>query len=218
MTLPFMKARSGGGGFIVVNLADTLVTDLAEMARRLCLPPLGVGADGLAALAHLGRSRFTVSFLCPDGTGLMPGDPVLRCCAAVIRARYGYRSLTLVAGSASFELRVAGRGIGVRAVAASEAVVPFGVASGLPRYRARAGPPARAAPALAGALAGQPGPPRGLPGQPALGQPAQGQPDEPGALPADNGMPVTGQDAPARQEAWRYSPAALLFEGEFPWP
>jgi hypothetical protein len=114
MTLPFMKARSSDSGYIVVNMADTSATDVREMARRLCQPPLGVGADGLAVVRHLERVRFTVRCLQPDGTGSPPDGRVLRCCARVIEIRYGYQSATLVTGGSSYESRVAGQDIGLR--------------------------------------------------------------------------------------------------------
>lgn len=114
MTLPFMKAHSGDSDYIVVNMAETSATDVTEMARRLCQPPLGVGADGLAVVRHLDRARFTVRCLQPDGTSSPPDGRALRCCARAIAVRYGYQSATLVTDGSSYEARVVGQDIGLR--------------------------------------------------------------------------------------------------------
>lgn len=114
MTLSFVKTHSSGSDYIVVNMADTSATDVAEMARRLCLPPLGVGADGLIVIKHLQRSQFAVRCFRPDGTRPPPNVRMLRCCARAIVIRYGYQSAILLSDNTAYEARVVGEDIGLR--------------------------------------------------------------------------------------------------------
>ncbi len=225
MTLFFMKTHSDGRDYVVVNLADTSATNVAEMASKLCSPPLGVGADCLVAIKHLEPTQFTVRCLRPDGTGLPPDERMLRCCTRAIEIRYGYKSAFLLADGCVYESRVAGQDIGIR-FPASRDVPQRGVYRDWPvagaGVRFPAGPRGAAdlrirATDLMEGVTGRSGQ-VSVPAVVALA-PALSVRDHRIELENRHEPPAFGPDGPdAAEDTWLYSPAFLVFKGEFPWP
>jgi hypothetical protein len=124
MTLSFMMTRGCRSDYIVIYMYDTSPIDATEMARTLCLPPLGIGADGLAIVGHPDLTRFTIRCLNPDGTDSPAEGDALRCCARAIESRYGYSAATLVAGGRTYESRIVGKDIGLRLSASCDSARP----------------------------------------------------------------------------------------------
>jgi hypothetical protein len=260
MTLTFMKTHSCGSDYIVVNMADISEANAAEMARRLCTQPLGVGADCLAVVEHLDSSRFIVQCHNPDGTDSPADGGALRCCARTIEIRYGYCSATFLTGNSTYESRVSCNGVGLRFPAspasaglrntqlrmvrcdspgAAEAgtfaddIGKINLATEGPftRINARSrsgrvgpgqgrdttGPRARTYDLMAE--------PRGLPSYervPAAASLARRSGVRDGdhiGIEAHAGSSLDAHTVTdMAQGTWLYSPAVMLFEGEFPWP
>ncbi|HVB42788.1 MAG TPA: hypothetical protein VNF47_08815 [Streptosporangiaceae bacterium] len=122
-----MKTQCAGRDYIIVNAADTSATDVTAMARKLCSRHVGVGADGLAVVEHLGRARFAIRCFRPDGTGSPADGNALRCCARAIADRYGYRSATLITVGYAYESCLAGDDIGLRFPALRDILGPLRV-------------------------------------------------------------------------------------------
>jgi hypothetical protein len=236
MTLTFMKTHSCGSNYIVINTADCLETNVAEIAGRLCMPPFGVGADGLAVVQHLGRFRFTVQCLNPDGTDSPADGEALRCCARTIEIRYGYYSATLLTGGSTYESRIVGKDIGLRLQVSPDAARPCN-------------PKVRNSPGAANgrAFVGDFGRVDLTAERPSMPNYARSRPNGVGTdenygtaglrvrpygmigircLSSPNIRIETQSEFSLNMHAeteiaqgnWLYSPATLLFEGEFPWP
>lgn len=113
MRLRFTKVDGAGNDYLVVNTADSTCRGWPEVARVLCRRQHGVGADGLVVFTHLGHARFTVRCLNPDGTASAANGNAMRGCAHAIHGRYGYRTMTLVAGDVPYQAVVAGPAVAV---------------------------------------------------------------------------------------------------------
>jgi hypothetical protein len=210
MPIYFMKAHSVGCGYVVINKADTVRTDLPEVARRLCSLPLGVGADGMAVIEHLGFFRFAVRCLCPDGSGSPPGLPMLRCCARAIQIRYGYRSLILVTEGGDYQAQVAGQDIGICFPELTEAGSSYQLPEqGSLHLKTGAGPVAT--------LARQVNPLwSAAPPAIAVRQPPPDSDASAVERERQRGL-LLRQQGRLDAALWPYEPAILLFAGEFPW-
>lgn len=74
--IPFWKVEAVGNGFVLVHASDVVGVDLACLARSVCEPRFGVGADGLLVVSpDLALRMFN-----PDGTEDFCGNG-LRCAA-----------------------------------------------------------------------------------------------------------------------------------------
>jgi diaminopimelate epimerase len=66
--LPFSKMAGGGNDFVVIDNRQGRVTDAAELTRRICVPHLSVGADGLILIETSPRATFKMRYLNADGS------------------------------------------------------------------------------------------------------------------------------------------------------
>lgn len=68
--LPFWKMQGSGNDFILINHWQPLIAepDRAPLARRLCQPKFGVGADGLIFIEPSDRAHFRWRFFNADGS------------------------------------------------------------------------------------------------------------------------------------------------------
>jgi hypothetical protein len=98
MGVGFVKLRSGGQTFLVVNVVDSL----GEAGKNLALGLCGeiVGAAGLALIRHDGRGEFQLECFEPDGSPSWQNEHMLgrlmACAAQTIRSRYGMSRPILV--------------------------------------------------------------------------------------------------------------------------
>jgi diaminopimelate epimerase len=87
----FVKLRSDGQTFLVVNVVDSLGEAGKDLARSLCGEI--VGAAGLALIRHDGHGGFQLECFEPDGSPSWQNEPMLgrlvACAAQAIRSRYG---------------------------------------------------------------------------------------------------------------------------------
>lgn len=113
MRLRFTKVDAAGNDFLVVNTADSTVRDWPTVARTLCDRQHGVGADGLVTVGHLGRGTFRVGCVNPDGSPSPADGNAMRGCARAVHGRYGYRTMTLLAGPAAYRAEVDGPAVAV---------------------------------------------------------------------------------------------------------
>ena len=66
--LSFTKMAGGGNDFVVIDNRGGRVTDGSELARRICLRALSVGADGLILIENTVRANFRMRYFNSDGS------------------------------------------------------------------------------------------------------------------------------------------------------
>jgi diaminopimelate epimerase len=66
--LQFAKMAGGGNDFIVIDNRDGRVTDPETLTRRICIPHLSVGADGLILVDKSDRASARMIYYNADGT------------------------------------------------------------------------------------------------------------------------------------------------------
>ena len=113
MRLRFTKVDAAGNDYLVINTADSTVRDWPPVARALCDRQHGVGADGLVMISHLGRGRFRIVCVNPDGSPSPADGNAMRACARAVHGRYGYRTVTLLSGTGTYEAVVDGPAVSV---------------------------------------------------------------------------------------------------------
>lgn len=91
MGIGFVKLRSCGQDFLVVNVVDSPGEDGKDLALGLCGE--AVGGAGLAVIRHDGHREFRIECFRPDGSSLWRNENLLgslvACAAHAVRNRYG---------------------------------------------------------------------------------------------------------------------------------
>jgi diaminopimelate epimerase len=87
--ISFVKATGAGNDFVLINNLDGgLDVDQPKLARALCAPHTGVGADGLILLERSDRADFKMAYYNADGSsGAMCGNGGR--CIALFASRLG---------------------------------------------------------------------------------------------------------------------------------
>lgn len=109
MNIRFVKLQSGTSNHLVVNAVDVPARHWAGLARTLCQPTRGAGADVLIGVVHTGQGRFELSCLGGDGVTVSATVWTAAAAAVAIRRRYGYQAVRLRADQQAFEGSVAGQ-------------------------------------------------------------------------------------------------------------
>ncbi|KIR64231.1 hypothetical protein ABUL04_30880 [Micromonospora harpali] len=113
MNIRFVKLQSGTSDHLVVNAVDVPARHWAGLARNLCQPTRGAGADVLVGMVHTGQGRFDLSCLGGDGVTVPATVWTAAAAAVAIRRRYGYQAVRLRADHLAFEVSVAGQDVRV---------------------------------------------------------------------------------------------------------
>jgi len=66
--LPFTKMAGGGNDFVVIDNRAVRIPDGSELARRVCIRALSVGADGLILIENTARATFRMRYFNSDGS------------------------------------------------------------------------------------------------------------------------------------------------------
>ncbi len=66
--LSFTKMAGGGNDFVVIDNRSGRVTDGGDLARRICVRALSVGADGLILIENTVRANFRMRYFNSDGS------------------------------------------------------------------------------------------------------------------------------------------------------
>jgi diaminopimelate epimerase len=66
--LQFTKMAGGGNDFVVIDNRTARIGDAADLARRICVRALSVGADGLILIEGSARATFRMRYYNSDGS------------------------------------------------------------------------------------------------------------------------------------------------------
>lgn len=87
-TIEFIKMQAAGNDFVLLDAIDGMRRNWPALARRLCAPHFGIGADGLLVLQQARKqaagAQFRMRMFNPDGSEDMCGNGLL-CVAAYLR-------------------------------------------------------------------------------------------------------------------------------------
>jgi diaminopimelate epimerase len=91
--IPFVKAHACGNDFLIVE-EPLAVRRHAELARKLCMRNISVGADGIEFLERRGNGDFFLRLFNADGSEAELSGNGTRCVAAWLASSEGKREIT----------------------------------------------------------------------------------------------------------------------------
>jgi diaminopimelate epimerase len=80
--IPFTKVHACGNDFLIINEADVVDYDKAELAQRLCSRNTGIGADGIEFYSSTGENSARIQLYNADGSIAEISGNGTRCVAA----------------------------------------------------------------------------------------------------------------------------------------